>query len=68
MARKLIVCIGIFLSLFSGFMFLDNRDDDKELSKQGPGVLKVQQSELDEVETATYVPFGSREYVRIVPQ
>ncbi|MBS8266018.1 hypothetical protein DYI25_16445 [Mesobacillus boroniphilus] len=67
MARKLIVCIGIFLSLFSGFMFLDNRDD-KELSKQGPGVLKVQQSELDEVETATYVPFGSREYVRIVPQ
>ncbi|MFT9599003.1 hypothetical protein [Mesobacillus sp.] len=67
MARKLIVCIGIFLSLFSGFMFLDNRDD-KDLSKQGSGVLKVQQSELDEVETATYVPFGSREYVRIVPQ
>lgn len=67
MARKLTVCIGIFLSLFSGFMFLDNRDD-KALSKQGPGVLKVQQSELDEVETATYVPFGSREYVRIVPQ
>ncbi|MBT2694934.1 hypothetical protein [Bacillus sp. ISL-55] len=67
MARKLTVCIGIFLSLFSGFMFLDNRDD-KGLSKQGPGLLKVQQSELDEVETATYVPFGSREYVRIVPQ
>ncbi|WLR55768.1 hypothetical protein LC048_01795 [Mesobacillus subterraneus] len=67
MDRKLTVCIGIFLSLFSGFMFLDNRND-KELSKPGPGVLKVQQSELDEVETATYVPFGSREYVRIVPQ
>lgn len=48
-------------------MFLDNRDD-KGLSKQGPGVLKVQQTELDEVETAKYVPFGSREYVRIVPQ
>jgi hypothetical protein len=48
-------------------MFLDNRDN-KELSKQEPGVLKVQQSEMDEVETATYEPFRSREYVRIVPQ
>ncbi|MEW8970078.1 MAG: hypothetical protein AB2411_05595 [Mesobacillus sp.] len=65
MARKLIVCVGIFLSLFTGFMFLD-RMDEKELSN--PGVLKIQQSDLDEVETATYVPFGSREYVRIVPQ
>ncbi|WNF22359.1 hypothetical protein [Mesobacillus jeotgali] len=67
MARKLIVCVGIFLSLFTGFMFLD-RMDEKELSNKGPGVLKIQQSDLDEVETATYVPFGSREYVRIVPQ
>ncbi len=67
MARKLIVCVGIFLSLFTGFMILDHKDDT-ELSKQGQGVLKIQQSEMDEVETATYVPFGSREYVRIVPQ
>ncbi|MCM3576194.1 hypothetical protein M3172_23770 [Mesobacillus subterraneus] len=67
MARKLIVCVGIFLSLFTGFMFLD-QNDDKELSKKGPGVLKIQQSDMDEVETANYVPFGSREYVRIVPQ
>jgi hypothetical protein len=67
MARKLIVCVGIFLSLFTGFMFLD-LTDDKEMSNKGPGVLKIQQSDLDEVETATYVPFGSREYVRIVPQ
>ncbi|MGV2940028.1 hypothetical protein AB5I83_10590 [Mesobacillus sp. LC4] len=67
MARKLIVCVGIFLSLFTGFMFLDQMDDE-ELSNKGPGVLKIQQSDLDEVETATYVPFGSREYVRIVPK
>jgi hypothetical protein len=67
MARKLIVCVGIFLSLFTGFMFLDNKDD-QELSNKGSGVLKIQQSDMDEVETATYVPFGSREYVRIVPQ
>lgn len=67
MARKLIVCVGIFLSLFTGFMFLDY-NDEKELSDKGSGVLKIQQSDLDEVETATYVPFGSREYVRIVPQ
>lgn len=67
MARKLIVCVGIFLSLFTGFMFLDQMDDE-ELSNKGPGVLEIQQSDLDEVETATYVPFGSREYVRIVPK
>lgn len=68
MARKLIVCTGIFLSLLMGFVILDNRDD-KELSKQGPGVLGIQQSDLDEVETAkTYIPFGAREYVRIVPR
>ena len=72
MTRKLVVCVGIFLSLFTGFMILDNRED-KELSKQGtgvePGLLRVQQSELDEVETAkSYIPFGSREYVRIMPQ
>lgn len=67
MARKLIVCVGIFLSLFTGFMFLDFRDG-KELSKKGPGVLNVQESDIDEVETATFVPFRSREYVRIVPQ
>jgi len=48
-------------------MFLDNKDD-QELSNKGSGVLKIQQSDMDEVETATYVPFGSREYVRIVPQ
>ncbi|MBT2659427.1 hypothetical protein [Bacillus sp. ISL-45] len=67
MARKLIVCVGIFLSLFTGFMILD-QNDEKELSNKGPGVLEIQQSDMDEVETATYVPFGSREYVRIVPQ
>lgn len=67
MARKLIVCVGIFLSLFTGFMFLDQRDDN-ELSNKGPGVLNVQQSDMDEVETAEFIPFGSREYVRIVPQ
>lgn len=67
MAQKLIVCVGIFLSLFTGFMFLDHLND-KALSNKGPGVLKIQQSEMDEVETANYLPFGSREYVRIVPQ
>ncbi|MBT2638128.1 hypothetical protein [Bacillus sp. ISL-39] len=67
MARKLIVCVGIFLSLFTGFMILD-QNDEKELSNKGSGVLEIQQSDMDEVETATYVPFGSREYVRIVPQ
>lgn len=48
-------------------MFLDQRDDN-ELSNKGPGVLNVQQSDMDEVETAEFIPFGSREYVRIVPQ
>jgi hypothetical protein len=72
MARRLVVCVGIFLSLFTGFLILDYRED-KESSKQEtgaePGVLRIQQSELDEVETAkTFVPFASREYVRIVPQ
>ena len=72
MARKLVICVGIFLSLFTGFFILDNREN-KELSKQGtgaePGELRIQQTDLDEVETAkTSVPFGSREYVRIVPQ
>lgn len=72
MTRKIVVCVGIFLSLFTGFFILDNRED-KELSKQGtgaePGELRIQQTDLDEVETAkTSVPFGSREYVRIVPQ
>lgn len=72
MTRKIVVCVGIFLSLFTGFFILDNRED-KELSKQGtgaePGELRIQQTDLDEVETAkTTVPFGSREYVRIVPQ
>jgi hypothetical protein len=67
MARKLIVCVGIFLSLFLGFMFLDQKADN-ELANKGPGVLNVQQSDMDEVETAEYFPFGSREYVRIVPK
>ena len=72
MARKLVICAGIFLSLFTGFFILDNREN-KELSKQGtgaePGVLRIQQTEMDEVETAkTYLPFRSREYVRIVPK
>ncbi|HAQ07061.1 MAG TPA: hypothetical protein DCR24_05885 [Bacillus bacterium] len=73
MVRKVIVSIGIFLSLFTGFLVLDHRED-KDISKQEavdeePGVLRIQQNDLDEVETAkTYVPFKSREYVRIVPQ
>lgn len=72
MTRKIVICVGIFLSLFTGFFILDNREN-KELSKQGtgaePGELRIQQTDLDEVETAkTTVPFGSREYVRIVPQ
>lgn len=72
MARKLIVCTGIFLILFAGFMFLDYIVD-KEISKQRAGseqgLLRIQQTELDEVETAkTYIPFKAREYVRIVPQ
>jgi len=69
MIRKIVVCVGIFLSLFTGFFILE----DKELSKQGtgaePGVLRIQHTDMNEVETAkTYVPFGSREYVRIVPK
>lgn len=72
MTRKIVICVGIFLSLFTGFFILDNREN-KELSKQGtgaePGELRIQQTDLDEVETAkTTVPFGSREYVRILPQ
>ncbi|WP_423407978.1 hypothetical protein AABM38_20225 [Heyndrickxia sp. MSNUG] len=72
MVRKIVICVGIFLSLFTGFFILDNRED-KELSKQGtgaePGVLRIQQTDMDEVETAkTYIPFGSREYVRIIPK
>lgn len=70
MARKLIVCAAIFLSLFAGFMFLDHMED-QEMTRQRfgsePGV-RIQQTELDEVETAkTFIPFKSREYVRIVP-
>ncbi|RSD27546.1 hypothetical protein [Mesobacillus subterraneus] len=72
MTRKLVVCGGIFLSLLAGFTILDNMDE-KELSRKGtdadPGLLRVQQTELDEVETAkSILPFGSREYVRIVPR
>jgi hypothetical protein len=72
MTRKIVVCVGIFLSLFTGFFFLDHKEN-KELSKQGtgaePGVLRIQQTDLNEVETAkTYVPFRSREYVRIKSQ
>ncbi|WP_079507181.1 hypothetical protein [Mesobacillus jeotgali] len=67
MTRKLIVCVGIFLSLFTGFMLLDQKDDN-ELSNERTGVLNVQQSDMDEVETAENFPFGSREYVRIVPR
>lgn len=73
MVRKIVVSIGIFLSLFTGFLVLDHKED-KGMSKQElldaePGVLRIQQNEMDEVETAkTYIPFKSREYVRIVPQ
>jgi hypothetical protein len=71
MARKLLVCAAIFLCLFAGFMYLDNMEN-KEMTRQRigsePGV-RIQQTELDEVETAkTFMPFKSREYVRIVPQ
>lgn len=66
MARKLVVCSMIFISLFMGFMILENRE---ERMNREPEVLRIQQSGVDEAGTAnTTLPFQAREYVRILPR
>lgn len=66
MTRKLVVCTMIFISLFMGFMILENWED--RINRE-PGVLRIQQSGVDEAGTAnTTLPFKAREYVRILPR
>lgn len=74
MARKLIVCISIFLTLWTVFFILDYGEREG-IAKQGittteeSGVLQIQVTELERAGTRIASPFfGPREYVKIVPR